>query len=131
MSNTIFTENELKKLKDYFDWQSEAQDDILESEMWDEKVEWDDDICKKSVIIWSMVRYSENDDDDEEETKYKVKVEFRRYKDENTNCGDTLINSFDLSLGEAIEDLDKLNKAINCFIENGGKREDFKRWYSE
>ena len=33
MSNTIFTENELKKLKDYFDWQSEAQDDILESAM--------------------------------------------------------------------------------------------------
>ncbi len=75
MSKTIFTENELKKLKDYFDWQSEAQDDILESEMWDEKVEWDDDICKKSVIIWSMVRYSENDDD-EEENKYKIKVEF-------------------------------------------------------
>lgn len=68
-----------------------------------------------------MVRYSENDDNEEDN---KIKVKFRYYKDEERDCGDDLINSYDLSLGEAKEDLDKFNQAINCFLENGGKRSD-------
>tara|TARA_B100000579_G_C22030005_1_gene487743 strand:+ start:111 stop:500 length:390 start_codon:yes stop_codon:yes gene_type:complete len=115
-----FSQEELIKLKSSFDEQSESQDDVWESESWDFKEEYDDDICKKSVIIWAMSRYSE---DDGEENKYEIKVEFRRYdEDDEIYEEDESIESFVVSLGYAKENLGILNDAINCFIENGGKR---------
>ena len=118
-----FSQDELKKLKIYFDSQSEAQDDVLESERWVQKVDWNDDVFKKSVIIWSMDRHSEEENQDE--NCYTIKIEFRYYdEDEEVTCEDETIDSYDLSIGYLRSDLEILGKSINAFIINGGTKKD-------
>ena len=70
-NDELFSQDELKKLKIYFDSQSESQDDVLESERCAQKVDWNDDVIEKSVIIWSMDRYS-GEENQEEKTKCRV-----------------------------------------------------------
>jgi len=126
ISKQILTETELKILKEYFDWQSAAQDDVWSSKLWDvEDEELDDEANQESVIIWSKARYSEGDDG--EENKYEICVELRQYDEDGEVYGeDEYIDSFTVSLGSSKEDLEILDDAMNSFLDNGGTREDIK-----
>lgn len=122
-NDELFSQDQLKKLKIYFDSQSESQDDVLESERWVQKVDWNDDVVEKSVIIWSMDRYSGEENQDE--NCYTIKVEFRYYdKEGEVTCEDEVIDSYDLSIGYLRLDLEVLGKSINAFICNGGTKKD-------
>ena len=106
------SEDELEKYKSAFDHQCESQNDIFESEEWEVN---EDDVVKKSVIIWSKAKFTDND--------YHIIVEERSYL-EDEDISDNPIDSFTVSLGNSKENLMILNEAINCFIENGGKLTD-------
>ena len=124
ISKQILIETELKILKEYFDWQSAAQDDVWSSELWDVEDEGlDDEASQESVIIWSMARYSESDE--EEGNKYEICVELRQYDEDGEVYGeDEYVDSFTVSLGCSKKDLEIVNDAINSFLDNGGTRDD-------
>ena len=122
MSEKIFSEEELKTLKSYLDDESESQNDIWSSETFDYKDECgDDEIVKRSVIIWATPRYSECG---EEKNQYWIKIEYRYMDKDDYGCYDETIETFEVYLGDSKDDIDTLEDAINCFIEHGGKRSD-------
>ena len=97
--------------KGLFDNQSETQDDVFES----------DQIKKnKSVIIWAMDSYDFVKE--KPGNTYNIKVEFRSGSDGDYN--DETIESFVVSKGTQKKDIDTLQKAIDLFFKNGGKKKD-------
>ena len=111
MPKNKLSDSELKKIKGLFDNQSETQDDVFES----------DQIKKnKSVIIWAMDSF----DFVKEKlgNTYNIKVEFRSGSDGDYN--DETIESFEVNKGTQKKDIDTLQKAIDLFFKNGGKKKD-------
>lgn len=110
-----FLSGELTKIKEWFDEQTISQDDVLESNAWEYE---DSKLSKKSVIIWPTLSTDEE--------SYVISVQFRYY-DENGQIpvDDEDIESFSIKTGTTQDDLIKLSNAIKCFIENGGKKNNF------
>ena len=104
------SDSDLKKIKELFDNQSETQDDVFESSL----------KKNKSVIIQAM-----NSFDFVKEkpgNTYNIKVEFRSGSDGDYN--DETIESFEVNKGTQKKDIDTLQKAIDLFFKNGGKKID-------
>ena len=111
-----FLAGELTKIKGWFDEQAISQDDVLESNEWEHE---DGELRKKSVIIWSTLSTDEE--------SYVISVQFRYYDENDQIPGDDEdIESFSIKTGTTQDDLEQLNNAIECFIENGGKKNNFK-----
>ena len=111
MPKNKLSDSELKKIKGLFDNQSETQDDVFES----------DQIKKnKSVIIWAMDSYDFVKE--KPGNTYNIIVEFRSGSDGDYN--DETIESFVVSKGTQKKDIDTLQKAIDLFFKNGGKKKD-------
>ena len=111
-----FLSGELTKIKEWFDEQTISQDDVLESNEWEHE---DGEFRKKSVIIWSTLSTDEE--------SYVISVQFRYYDENDQIPGDDEdIESFSIKTGTTQDDLEQLNNAIECFIENGGKKNNFK-----
>ena len=111
-----FLAGELTKIKGWFDEQAISQDDVLESNEWENE---DGEFRKKSVIIWSTLSTDEE--------SYVISVQFRYYDENDQIPGDDEdIESFSIKTGTTQDDLEQLNNAIECFIENGGKKNNFK-----
>ena len=111
-----FLAGELTKIKGWFDEQAISQDDVLESNEWEHE---DGEFRKKSVIIWSTLSTDEE--------SYVISVQFRYYDENDQIPGDDEdIESFSIKTGTTQDDLEQLNNAIECFIENGGKKNNFK-----
>ena len=110
MNKNKLSESDLKKIKELFDNQSETQDDVFETSL----------KKNKSEIIWAM------DSFDFVKEKpgniYNIKVEFRSGSDGDYN--DETIESFEVNKGTQKKDIDTLQKAIDLFFKNGGKKID-------
>ena len=104
------------EIKGWFDEQAISQDDVLESNEWEHE---GGEFRKKSVIIWSTLSTDEE--------SYVISVQFRYYDENDQIPGDDEdIESFSIKTGTTQDDLEQLNNAIECFIENGGKKSNFK-----
>jgi len=110
-----FLAGELTKIKEWFDEQALSQDDVLESNKWEHE---DGEFREKSVIIWSTLNTDEE--------SYVMSVQFRYYDENNQIPGDDEdIESFSIKMGTTQDNLEQLSNAIECFIENGGKKNNF------
>ena len=104
------SESDLKKIKELFDNQSETQDDVFETSL----------KKNKSVIIWAMDSFDFVKE--KPGNTYNIKVEFRSGSDGDYN--DETIESFEVNKGTQKKDIDTLQKAIDLFFKNGGKKID-------
>ena len=113
MNKNKLSDSDLKKIKELFDNQSETQDDVFETSL----------KKNKSVIIWAMDSF----DFVKEKlgNTYNIKVEFRSGSDGDYN--DETIESFEVNKGTQKKDIDTLQKAIDLFFKNGGKKIDLTR----
>ena len=110
-----FLSGELTKIKGWFDEQTISQDDVLESNEWEYE---DSEFSKKSVIIWPTLSTDEE--------SYVISVQFRYYDENDQIPGDDEdIESFSIKTGTTQDDLGQLSNAIECFTENGGKKNNF------
>ena len=113
--DSVFNKEELIKLKSFMDQESESQDDVWASDPLEFDKHWNDDVVKRCVIIWP----TENDGNG-----YEIKVEWRFMDEDDYGLEDETIETFEVSLGDAKDDIDTFEDAINSFIKNGGKRSD-------
>ena len=104
------SESDLKKIKELFDNQSETQDDVFETSL----------KKNKSVIIWTMDSFDFVKE--KPGNTYNIKVEFRSGSDGDYK--DETIESFEVNKGTQKKDIDTLQKAIDLFFKNGGKKID-------